>query len=182
VLIQTLAILNIGFGLPVLPPHYIFDWWGHGLASTSKLSHWIPLPNFTMNPTNYELNFNQYIYIILLFISYSGVIKIIFNFIKWKWFFNESDRVGHDTAMVQSDSAVAQTTPQANNKTINNPCDFSDDLKLLGLSARSIGIIQEKYSPLKISEILEAIRRSDGMDDPKTYLVNQLEGELKDDR
>ncbi|WP_440993197.1 hypothetical protein [Cysteiniphilum litorale] len=62
ILIYYLKIIYY-YGLPDFPPHYIFDWWGLGINSTSSSVHILPFPNITVNATDYSINFNQYYYL-----------------------------------------------------------------------------------------------------------------------
>jgi hypothetical protein len=166
---QILALCNINFGLPDIPAHYIFDWWGHGMNSASSLSHWIPLPSFTMNPSKYEINVNQYFYIIVLFFGYFGIFQSVSNIIKWTLFAKYNPQKPGKTYTQLLMGEEEKNEPEVWKK-------LSDDLKLVGFKDKTIELIQLAHSPLIISELIEKVRDSNEIKDKKQYIIDQLEG------
>ena len=69
---------NFGIGLPVIPPHYYIEF----------LSHWFPSINggkpITINPYDYVIDINKYMYVYALIFLYLAVTRHILNFFFWK--------------------------------------------------------------------------------------------------
>ncbi|WP_440651996.1 hypothetical protein [Cysteiniphilum sp. 19S12-1] len=166
-LAQVLSILNFNFGLPDFPPHYIFDWWGLGINSTSNSVHILPFPNITVNATDYAINFNQYYYLALLLISYYGILLNICNYFKWR---NKT----YDPTMKTTTGSSIEFLDKVDVK-INDQYDTQilSKLKLIGFSDDSISIITSKYSDLIISEILHDMTR-ENPNNQKEYIINRL--------
>ena len=73
-------LLNLGYyydfgvGLPVLPPHYYVNW-------LSFLNHGNPV---TINPYNFIIDANKYMYVYALLLLYVSIIRHSINFFYWK--------------------------------------------------------------------------------------------------
>ncbi|WP_192484822.1 MULTISPECIES: hypothetical protein [Cysteiniphilum] len=166
-LTHVLSILNFNFGLPDFPPHYIFDWWGLGINSTSNSFHILPFPNITVNATDYTINFNQYYYLALLLISYYGILLNICNYFKWQ---NKT----YDPAIKTTTGSSIEFLDQVDQKVSEQgDTQISSKLKLIGFSDDSISIITSKYSDLMISEILHDMNR-ENPDNQKKYIISRL--------
>jgi len=79
-LLIYIFLLNIGYyynfeiGLPVIPPHYYVNW-------LSFLNHGNPV---TINPYNFVIDINKYMYVYSLILLYIALIKHILNLFYWK--------------------------------------------------------------------------------------------------
>lgn len=170
----VLAIMNINMGLPTFPPHYMFDWWGWGVDSGGL----IPAHNFSLNPTDYTVNYNQVFYIIISFIGASWLVTYAVN---WLWHKKIHQTVSLDkNKVVDLDGHdlftgdVKEASEPLENMTSTESNAYTD-LKLFGLAPNTIEIIKAKFSELMISEIIHEIKNSDSIENPKSYLLKKLE-------
>ncbi|GGF99006.1 MULTISPECIES: hypothetical protein [Cysteiniphilum] len=169
-IITTITILlslnSFNFGLPDFPPHYIFDWWGLGINSTSNSVHILPFPNITVNATDYEINFNQYYYLLVLLISLYGIFLNLSNLVKWRnKNYDKSIKIKTDSSIEIDISNVQET--------INNERKIYNQLKDIGFSQDSINIIKSEHSDLTISEVLHDMIKQNP-DNQKKYIINRL--------
>ena len=167
---QTAAILNLNMGFPDFTAHYIFTWWGYGIDEKGL----IPLHNLTMNPTNYHVNYNQIIYIIITFIGYFWLFAYCVTWLRFRKIKIEKDQVIN---LEEVDLLTGESLKEEDNdgKIKNRDDQIIGNLKLLGISESTVDMIIQDYNPLIIMEIIESIKKSDFIQNPKEYFLNQLQ-------
>jgi len=76
-----IVLINIGYyynfniGLPIIPPHYYVNW-------LSFLNHGNPV---NINPYDFIVDTNKYMYVYALLILYTAMIRHILNYVYWKY-------------------------------------------------------------------------------------------------
>ena len=161
VIVVILAIFNVSIGLPELVPHY-------------KIS------DITINPTSFDVNFNQIYYILMIIIGCLWAIAYITNF--FKWYRKEKPEGIINLDEFDVDTGKKKTIEQlykVDSETFKHK--LKQDLNLLCISANTQEIIFQKYTTLQISEFLEELRSLENTDNPKKYFLSKLE-ELKNEK
>ena len=190
------ALLNLCYigdysiGFPSLEANYTIKWFG--LFSEK---YWVVL-----NPYNYPLDINKYVYVFFLFFIYLCLARYIFNAFYWrltkhkpnKWFMqkieiksktdvtDDASEQTSNTALKESDaSGKAEKNPFIGQfKTAYDPDadkKFMRDLQLLGFSKKMIGILKAAYAAKIIEKALEDISKLDGCNNPKAALLIRLD-------
>ena len=188
------ALLNLCYigdysiGFPSLEANYTIQWFG--LLSEK---YWVVL-----NPYNYPLDINKYVYVFFLFFIYLCLVRYIFNAFYWrltkhkpnKWFMQkvevkkttQADATEAKSGELQSDDntiAEGEKNPFIGQfKTAYDPDadkKFMRDLQLLGFSKKMIGILKEAYAAKIIEKALEDISKLDGCNNPKAALLIRLD-------
>lgn len=188
ILLNLCYIGDYSIGFPSLEANYTIQWFG--LLSEK---YWVVL-----NPYNYPLDINKYVYVFFLFFIYLCLARYIFNAFYWrltkhkpnKWFMQklevkkttQADASEAKSGELQSDDntiAEGEKNPFIGQfKTAYDPDadkKFMRDLQLLGFSKKMIGILKEAYAAKIIEKALEDISKLDGCNNPKAALLIRLD-------
>lgn len=157
----VLAYYNVDIGLPNLTPHY-------------------KLLGTVINPTNYDINFNQIYYIYVMFIGTLWLIAYVINFFRWRKADKPEGIINFDEYNVETGKKKTVT------ETYGVDADdfkarLQQDLNLLCISANTQEHIFAKYTTLQIGEFLEELRSLENTDNPKQYFLSKLE-DLKNEK
>ncbi len=161
VIVTVLAIFNISIGLPELVPHY-------------KIS------DVTINPTDFDINFNQIYYILMITTGCLWVIAYTTNFFKWRKQEKPEGVINLDEYDIDTGKKkTAEQLYKVDSETFKYK--LKQDLNLLCISANTQEHIFAKYTTLQISEFLEELRSLENTDNPKQYFLSKLE-DLKNEK
>lgn len=153
-IVTILSVFNISIGLPELVPHY-------------KIS------DITINPTEFNINFNQIYYILMITTGCLWIIGYTTNFFKWRKKEKPEGIINFDEFDVTTGKKKAAAEIYGVD-TDAFKAKLKQDLNLLCISANTQEYIFKKYTNLQISEFLEELRSIENTDNPKQYFLFKL--------
>ena len=159
IIVVVLAAFNVSIGLPIIPAHY-------------KIS------DLTINPTDYDNNFNQIDNILMIFTGSLWCVAYSVNYLKWRKRDKPEGIINLDEYNVETGKKkTAEEVYQVDSETFKYR--LKQDLDLLCISASTQELICNKYTLLQVNELLEELRSLENTDNPKQYFLSKLE-ELND--